>query len=100
MLIGLGLNSGLLSEGIEMTISLNESHNQLLTDPLLRKIRACDICAENLPYAPRPILNFTLEAKILIVGQAPGTKAHESKKPWNDASGIRLREWLGLHSMK
>lgn len=67
-----------------------------LTDPLLRKIRTCEICVKDLPYDPRPILNFTLQGRILLVGQAPGIKAHESKKPWNDASGKRLREWLGV----
>ena len=63
---------------------------------LLKEIRACTLCKEDLPFPPRPILNFEASAKILIVGQAPGTKAHESGIPWNDASGERLREWLGV----
>lgn len=58
---------------------------------LLKKIRDCSLCVEHLPYPPRPILNFATQAKILIVGQAPGIKAHESEIPWNDASGERLR---------
>jgi len=45
---------------------------------------------------PRPILNFSSKATIMITGQAPGIKAHESKTPWNDASGDRLRQWLGI----
>ncbi len=67
-------------------------------DPLLKKIKSCRICEEFLPLEPRPILNFSIEARILIVGQAPGIKAHETKKPWNDASGERLRNWFGITS--
>lgn len=63
---------------------------------LLKKIRTCTLCREHLPFEPKPILNFSREARILIVGQAPGTKAHESGTPWNDASGERLRDWLGV----
>lgn len=65
-------------------------------DPLLKKIRTCQLCENHLPLKPKPILNFSVNAKIMIVGQAPGIKAHESGKPWNDASGKRLREWLGV----
>lgn len=65
-------------------------------NPLLKKIRACTICKSHLPFPPKPILNFEPQAKILIVGQAPGAKAHESGTPWNDASGERLRNWLGV----
>lgn len=63
---------------------------------LLKKIKACKICKAHLPYAPKPILNFNSNAKIMIVGQAPGTKVHESGLPWNDKSGDRLRDWLGV----
>lgn len=63
---------------------------------LLKQIRGCEICKKHLPFEPKPILNFERDASILIVGQAPGTKAHESGIPWNDASGQRLREWLGV----
>lgn len=65
------------------------------TNKLLETIRACSICKEHLPLEPRPILNFSSEAKIIITGQAPGIKAHNSSTPWNDASGKRLRLWLG-----
>lgn len=65
---------------------------------LLKEINSCSLCADNLPLKPKPILQFNPKAKVLIVGQAPGIKAHESGIPWNDASGIRLREWLGLRS--
>lgn len=63
---------------------------------LLKEIRQCTICKEKLPLDPRPILNFSAKSKILIVGQAPGIKAHESNTPWNDASGERLRTWLSV----
>lgn len=61
---------------------------------LADEIRNCSICADALPLPPRPIIQLSKHAKILIVGQAPGIKAHETQKPWNDASGERLRKWL------
>jgi uracil-DNA glycosylase len=63
---------------------------------LLDEVRACTRCAENLPYEPKPILQIDPQAKILIVGQAPGRKAHESGIPFDDASGDRLRDWMGI----
>lgn len=63
---------------------------------LLEEIRACTLCAASLPRAPKPVLNFAAHARVLIAGQAPGTKAHDSGTPWNDASGERLRDWLGV----
>ena len=65
-------------------------------DALLCEIRACRICAEHLPLGPRPVLRAKASARLLIVGQAPGTKVHESGVPWSDRSGDRLREWLRL----
>ena len=62
---------------------------------LLREARACKSC-ENLPLGPRPILSAKPSAKILIIGQAPGTKVHASGIPWDDPSGDRLRRWMGL----
>jgi uracil-DNA glycosylase len=62
---------------------------------LLREVQACTLC-ENLPLGPRPILSAKSSAKILIIGQAPGTKVHASGIPWNDPSGDRLRKWMGL----
>jgi uracil-DNA glycosylase len=64
-------------------------------DKLLPEIRACTICAD-LPLGPRPVLRATKSARILIAGQAPGTKVHASGVPWDDPSGDRLRDWLGL----
>ena len=63
---------------------------------LIDEVRRCTICAEHLPLGPRPIFQLHPQARILIVGQAPGRKAHESGVPFSDASGDRLRQWLGL----
>jgi len=64
--------------------------------PLLAEVRACTICEANLPLGPRPVLQLHPDARILIAGQAPGRKVHESGVPFDDASGTRLREWLGV----
>lgn len=63
---------------------------------LLAEIRSCRLCAERLPLGPRPILRAARSARVLLVGQAPGTKVHETGVPWNDASGRRLREWMDV----
>jgi uracil-DNA glycosylase len=63
---------------------------------ILKEIRACSLCNDVLPFSPRPIIQMSHQSQLLLVGQAPGIAAHESGKPWNDASGIRLREWLNL----
>src|SRR5690606_30021943 len=63
---------------------------------LLNDIAACAICKQWLPNAPKPILSISTESRILIIGQAPGRKAHESGLPWNDASGEELRRWLDV----
>jgi len=63
---------------------------------LLDQVRGCDLCAEHLPLGPRPVLRVSETARILIVGQAPGTRVHDTGIPWNDPSGDRLRKWLNL----
>lgn len=63
-------------------------------DALLTEIRACRLCEAHLPLGPRPVLRASTTSKLLIVGQAPGTKVHASGIPWDDASGRRLRDWL------
>lgn len=68
----------------------------LLELPLLEEIRNCDVCAGHLPLGPRPVLNFSSQSGIAIIGQAPGRKVHESGVPWDDPSGDRLRQWLGV----
>lgn len=65
-------------------------------DALLTDIRACRLCEAHLPLGPRPVLRASATARLLIVGQAPGTKVHASGVPWDDASGKRLRGWLGM----
>lgn len=65
-------------------------------EALLKDVRACTICAADLPAGPRPVLQAKASARILIAGQAPGRKVHASGIPFDDASGDRLREWLGL----
>jgi uracil-DNA glycosylase len=63
---------------------------------LLARIRACRTCEAGLPLGPRPVLRAQASARLLIVGQAPGTKVHETGIPWNDRSGDVLREWLDV----
>ena len=69
--------------------------NQFTTIKALKKnIKACTLCADYLPYQPRPVFSFSAKSKILIVGQAPGIKVHQSGVRWDDASGDRLRKWI------
>jgi uracil-DNA glycosylase len=62
----------------------------------LEQARACRVCEAHLPHAPRPVLRAGTGARLLIVGQAPGTRVHATGVPWNDPSGDRLRDWLGM----
>ena len=63
---------------------------------LLTAVRQCRACEQHLPLGPRPLLQVSEEARILIVGQAPGSRAHATGIPWNDPSGARLRAWMGI----
>lgn len=65
-------------------------------ESLLIEVRACVLCAEHLPLGPRPVVQADSQARILVAGQAPGRKVHETGIPFNDASGDRLRAWLGI----
>lgn len=65
-------------------------------DALLTEVRSCTVCAPSLPHGPRPVLQAGGAARIVIIGQAPGRRVHESGIPWADPSGERLREWLGV----
>jgi uracil-DNA glycosylase len=65
-------------------------------ETLAAQARACTLCAADLPLGPRPIISVSSTARLLIIGQAPGTKVHETGIPWNDASGDRLRHWMGI----
>lgn len=62
----------------------------------LAEIRSCRLCAAHLPHAPRPVVQASEGARILIAGQAPGRRVHESGRPFTDASGQRLRQWLAM----
>jgi uracil-DNA glycosylase len=65
-------------------------------DALLAAVRACRACEAHLPLGPRPVLQAHASARVLVVGQAPGRRVHETGIPWNDASGRRLRDWMGV----
>lgn len=70
-----------------------------MTSPLsdlLAQVHACTLCAQALPLGPKPILQVHPEARVLVASQAPGRKAHQSGIPFDDASGDRLRDWMGL----
>jgi uracil-DNA glycosylase len=67
-------------------------------DALLKNIRGCNLCEPHLPLGANPVLRASASSRLLIVGQAPGTKVHASGIPWADASGNRLRDWLGIDS--
>ena len=67
-------------------------------EALLGEIRACRACADDLPHDPRPVVMVGPETKILICGQAPGRRVHESGVPFTDPSGDRLRQWMGVDS--
>ncbi len=66
------------------------------TRSIIEQARACSVCAAALPHGPRPVFQLDPRARILVASQAPGRKVHESGTPFDDASGERLREWMGL----
>jgi uracil-DNA glycosylase len=74
--------------------SLSPAQNRL--DALLKEVRACRVCEAHLPLGPRPVVRMSPSARILILSQAPGTRVHETGLTFNDRSGDRLREWLGI----
>ncbi len=65
-------------------------------DAVLADIRACRACAGEFPHAPRPVVRVAAGTRLLIAGQAPGRRVHESGLPFDDASGDRLRDWMGV----
>jgi len=73
-----------------------ESHPVETFAELLARVQACTVCAAHLPHPPHPILRASPTARLLIVGQAPGRRVHETGIPWNDPSGDLLRQWLGM----
>ena len=67
-------------------------------ESLLAEIAACRACAHELPHPPRPVTMVSAETRLLICGQAPGRRVHDSGRPFTDASGDRLRSWMGVDS--
>lgn len=65
-------------------------------EKLLKEVRACTLCAHALPHGVRPVLQASASARILVVGQAPGRKVHDTGIPFNDPSGDLLRQWMGI----
>jgi len=65
-------------------------------DALLAEVRACNACAAHLPLGPRPVVQASAGARLLIVGQAPSMTVHATGRPWDDRSGEQLRRWLGV----
>jgi uracil-DNA glycosylase len=63
---------------------------------LVAQVRACTLCAAALPHGVRPVIQIHPDARVLIASQAPGRKVHETGIPFNDASGERLRAWMGI----
>jgi len=63
---------------------------------LLSEISQCSICKKDLPLGPRPVVSVSKQSKIIIIGQAPGTKVHNTGIPWDDPSGKQLRQWLNV----
>jgi uracil-DNA glycosylase len=77
-------------------LAVGSNNSMVGLQTLLPRIRECQICAEHLPLGPRPVLQVHSDAPILIAGQAPGRRVHLSGVPFQDPSGVRLREWLGV----
>lgn len=65
-------------------------------DELAAAARGCTLCAAVLPLGPRPVFRVSPTARLLVISQAPGTKVHASGLPFDDASGDRLRDWMGI----
>ena len=77
-------------------MNIGRPMTQMATRKLLAEVRACTLCAAHLSLGPRPVLQVDPGARILIAGQAPGSKVHASGIPFDDASGARLRGWMGI----
>ncbi|MBJ6137558.1 uracil-DNA glycosylase family protein [Marinobacter litoralis] len=77
-------------------MSDNQELDKLSFEQLVMRVRACTLCRDKLPHEPRPVVQLSGSSRILIVGQAPGRKVHETGMPFNDPSGDRLRRWMGV----
>lgn len=74
----------------------NQATPSIPLKDVVDNIRECTLCESHLPHGVRPVVQLSRSAKILIIGQAPGRRVHESGIPWDDPSGDRLREWMQL----
>jgi uracil-DNA glycosylase len=90
------IRSGGTDAAQEMRMKAHQESGPEALASLLAKVRACSACTDALPLGPRPILQLSTSATILVASQAPGSKVHETGVPFSDASGDRLREWMGL----
>ena len=79
-----------------MASAVNIDRQGTSLSALLAEVRGCERCVEHLPLGPRPVVQAHADARILIAAQAPGRRVHETGIPFNDASGERLRDWLGI----
>lgn len=75
---------------------MTENLARLPFPDLVNRVRACTLCINVLPCGPRPVIQLSETARILVVGQAPGRRVHETGLPFNDPSGDRLRQWMGM----
>lgn len=75
---------------------MTDDLDRLSFDELVKQVRACTICKDVLPLGPRPVVQLSESSRILVVGQAPGRRVHETGLPFNDPSGDRLRQWMGV----
>ncbi len=67
-------------------------------EALLTEVRACTVCAKALPLPPRPVIQVSSSARVMVASQAPGKKVQQSGIAFSDPSGDRLRDWMGLSS--
>jgi uracil-DNA glycosylase len=72
----------------------------VIMETLLEEIRKCEVCIKELPLGPRPVVQLGASSKIVIIGQAPGRRVHQTGIPWDDASGRKLREWMNVDEVK
>ncbi|WP_040474834.1 uracil-DNA glycosylase family protein, partial [Marinobacter algicola] len=75
---------------------MTHSYSRMSFDELVAHVRRCRICEAHLPLEPRPVVQVSQSARLLVVGQAPGRRVHDTGLPFNDPSGDRLREWMGV----
>lgn len=76
---------------------MSSIESRLPFEELVAQVRQCRICESELPLGPRPVIQISRSARILVVGQAPGRRVHETGLPFNDPSGDRLRDWMGIN---